>query len=60
MFFDKRTDAIGRLIARHVASPSLRHVRDPKTIHELARDIVREIDQEPTVWRKWNRLQKVP
>lgn len=54
MFFDKRVEVVSRLVSRHVSSPSLRHVRDPKMIHELARDIIREIDQEPTVWRKWD------
>ncbi|MES3026849.1 MAG: hypothetical protein V4820_03210 [Pseudomonadota bacterium] len=54
MFFDQRIETITRLIARHVSSPSLRHVRDHKAIQELARDIVREIDREPSVWRKWD------
>lgn len=53
MFFDERIGAVGRLIHRHVASPSLRHIRDANAINRLAEDILREIDRKPSVWTKW-------
>ena len=53
MFFDERIGKVARLIQRHLASPSLRHIRDPNCVGRLAEDIVCEIDQQPSIWRKW-------
>lgn len=53
MFFDERIGTVARLIHRHVASPSLRHIRDPNAVNRLAEDIIREIDRKPSVWSKW-------
>lgn len=53
MFDHQRLDALQRLILDYVQSPSLRHLRDPKSIDRLARQIMQIVDREPSVWRKW-------
>ncbi len=37
----------------YVKSPSLRHIRDPHSIHRLAKSIVQSLDRASSVWRKW-------
>ena len=34
-------------------SPSLRHLRDPHSVHKLAREIVNAIDRAGSIWSKW-------
>ena len=46
MFEDRRVSEVRRLIAAYVESPSLRHVRDPKSVSKLAEQIVRAFDCE--------------
>lgn len=51
---DDRLQEIKRLLSNHARSPSLRHIRDPNTIHVLASEIMRVVDGRNTVWRKWD------
>ena len=53
MFDDNRAITVRRLIFDYVRSPSLRHVRDPHSVGALADQIMKAIDREPSVWRKW-------
>lgn len=55
MFPYERQAAVRRLLFDYVRSPSLRHLRDPGQIDRLAEAIVREIDREPAIWRKWEK-----
>ena len=58
MFEDRRVSEVQRLIAAYVESPSLRHVRDPKSVSKLAEQIVHAFDREPTIWKKWEGLRE--
>lgn len=53
MFETDRAQTVRRLIAEHVRSPSLRHIRDHEMIGKLVGQIMKAIDHEPSVWRKW-------
>ena len=53
MFGHERFQAVRRLVAEYVKSPSLRHLREPSSVDRLAEQIVKVVDREPTVWRKW-------
>jgi hypothetical protein len=53
MFDNERKAAVIDLLFEYVRSPSLRHMRDPRSIGKLAERIVTAIDREPSVWRKW-------
>ncbi|MCU1249250.1 MAG: hypothetical protein JWQ49_2279 [Edaphobacter sp.] len=48
-----RQYAVASLLFDYVKSPSLRHLRDPHSIHKLAREIVRALDGASSVWKKW-------
>lgn len=48
-----RQYAVASLLFDYVKSPSLRHLRDPHSVHKLARDIVNAIDRASSVWGKW-------
>lgn len=48
-----RQYAVASLLFDYVKSPSLRHLRDPHSIHRLARDIVNALDRASSVWKKW-------
>lgn len=50
---DQRTSNVHRLLADHVRSPSLRHIRDPHFLTKLALKIVKSLDSDGSVWRKW-------
>ena len=50
---DERIEAVKALLADHVRSPSLRHVRDPYSLDRLAKEIVRRVDRGNAIWRKW-------
>jgi len=52
MLADERLQTIRQLITAYVRSPSLRHIRDPRFVDELARRIMQAVDLEPSVWRK--------
>ena len=40
-------------LADYVKSPSLRHIRDPHSLHRLAKEILRTVDRASSVWGKW-------
>lgn len=48
-----RQYAVASLLFDYVKSPSLRHLRDPHSVHGLARDIVSALDRASSVWKKW-------
>lgn len=50
---DSRIYAVNNLLAEHVKSPSLRHIRDPYALNKLARKIVRIFTTSSPTWRKW-------
>lgn len=51
---DERIWAVKRLLFEYVKSPSVRHMRDPHSVHNLARDILKQIGRGDSVWRKWD------
>ena len=53
MFDGDRCDVVSDLLFKHVKSPSLRHIRDPYKIRELAQDIVNAVDRRTSLWEKW-------
>jgi hypothetical protein len=51
------TDRVRALTSRlfeYVKSPSLRHIRDPHSIHRLAEDLLRAVDRAGSIWSKWD------
>lgn len=44
---------VADILTRYVSSPSLRHLREPRMLHDTARKIVRDLLHRSTVWRKW-------
>lgn len=48
-----RIRVVTSMIAEHVKSPSLRHIRDHEMLWKLAGKIVERLDQENPLWRKW-------
>jgi hypothetical protein len=53
MYDHERIQAVRRLLYDYVQSPSLRHLRDPRSIDGLTQRIIQVVHREPTVWRKW-------
>jgi len=51
---DDRIWAVKELLFDYVKSPSLRHLRDPHSVHKLALEIVRRIDRGNSIWKKWD------
>ncbi len=56
---DDRVSAVARKIIEHVASPSLRHIRDPIIIGRLAKAIVEAVDRSGSPWTKWAGMRDV-
>jgi hypothetical protein len=50
---DERRYIVARKILEHVASPSLRHIRDSTVIGRLAKEIVEAVDRSGSPWTKW-------
>ena len=50
---DDRKSMIYRLLADYVRSPSLHHLRDDRSLHKIANEIVQNLDQRSAVWKKW-------
>ncbi|MFB9262211.1 hypothetical protein ACFFWD_03340 [Bradyrhizobium erythrophlei] len=48
-----RQHAVTTRLFEYVKSPSLRHLRDPNSIHKLAREIVQALDGASSIWGKW-------
>jgi hypothetical protein len=53
MYDHQRIHAVRRLLSEYVQSPSFKHLRDPRSIDGLTQRIIQVVDQQPTVWRKW-------
>ena len=51
---DDRIPRILRLLNEHVRNPSIRHIRDPFALRQLASEVARVFDRGNPVWRKWN------
>lgn len=54
----ERLWAIKHRLFEYVKSPSLKHVRDPNSVHKLAMEILRSVDQASSVWRKWDGVRE--
>jgi hypothetical protein len=44
---------VRRLVFDYVQSPSLKHLRDPRSLDEITQRIIQAVDKRPTLWRKW-------
>ncbi|RBP18148.1 hypothetical protein DFR50_10192 [Roseiarcus fermentans] len=53
MYDNERIQAVRRLLFEYVESPSLRHLRDSRSIDKLAQSIIIAIDRQRSVWSKW-------
>ncbi|OYZ12960.1 MAG: hypothetical protein B7Y35_15710 [Sphingomonadales bacterium 28-64-96] len=40
-------------LSRYVSSPSLRHIREPQFVRDVAREIVKKLLRRSRVWKKW-------
>ena len=56
---DERFFAVRDALFAYVNSPSLRHLRDPASVTDLAHDIVRRIDGANGIWQKWDGQRQV-
>jgi hypothetical protein len=52
--YNRRSDIVERRIADYLRSPSLRQIRDPRSIARLSAEILRELDADLGIWRKWD------
>lgn len=48
-----RIRALTFRLSDYVKSPSLKHIRDPHSIHRLAKDLLKAVDQAGSIWSKW-------
>ena len=48
-----RIYAVASRLADYIKSPSLRHIRDPHSLHKLAKEIVQAVDRASSIWGKW-------
>ena len=55
-----RLYAVSSRLVDYVRSPSLRHIRDPRNLHKLAREIVESLDRASSIWQKWDLGADVP
>jgi hypothetical protein len=49
-------EAVGLVVGtltHYVSSPSLRHIREPKFVRDVAREIVTKLLRRSRVWKKW-------
>jgi len=51
----ERLRLVRNLVSGYVRSPSIRHLRDPHSLDELALQIVRQLDGGNSMWTKWER-----
>ncbi|MDA9492365.1 hypothetical protein [Bradyrhizobium sp. CCBAU 11361] len=49
-----RLYAVSSKLTDYTQSPSLRHIRDPRNIQKLAREIVQSLDRASSIWQKWD------
>lgn len=40
-------------LTEYLKSPSLRHIRDPRSLQKLAKEIIQSVDRAGAVWGKW-------
>src|ERR1700688_2445505 len=45
--------AVASILFDYVKSPSLRHLREPHSVHRVSREIVKALDGASSVWKKW-------
>ena len=45
--------AVASILFDYVKSPSLRHLREPHSVHKVSREIVKALDGASSVWKKW-------
>ena len=50
---NQRTQVVYSLLAEYVRSPSLRHMREERSLAKLALEIVTKLDRDSSVWKKW-------
>lgn len=50
----KRIYALTSRLFEYAKSPSLRHLRDPHSIHRLAQDFLTAVDRASSIWAKWD------
>ncbi len=50
---NERINAVARKVADYVESPSLDHIRDPRSLHKLATEILLAVDRVGSIWAKW-------
>src|SRR5471030_1681232 len=50
---EDRIYAVASKLFDYAKSPSLRHIRDPHSIHKLAKEIAQAVDRASSVWEKW-------
>jgi len=48
-----RQYAVASLLFDYVKSPSLRHLREPHSVHKLAKNIITALDRASSIWKKW-------
>lgn len=53
MFINQRSSVVYSLLADYVRSPSLRHIREQRSLAKLALEIVTKLDQDSSIWKKW-------
>lgn len=50
----ERLYAVTSRLFEYVKSPSLRHLRDPRSIQRLAHDLLTAVDRASSIWNKWD------
>ncbi|WP_249163003.1 MULTISPECIES: hypothetical protein [Bradyrhizobium] len=45
--------AVASILFDYVKSPSLKHLREPHSVHKVSREIVKALDGASSVWKKW-------
>jgi hypothetical protein len=60
MFGYERHAQVRHLLFKHLESPSLRHLRDPKQVDRLAEKIVSAVEQSSPLWGKWDPVRGDP
>lgn len=53
MVDDDRIRVVTEAIAAYVRSPSLQHLRDPHSIITVAQTVIKQLDRDSGIWKKW-------
>jgi len=51
---DERVGIVRALLFEYLESPSLRHIRDPRSVVRLAERIIEKLDRGQSIWKKWD------